>query len=93
MHSVRTVDAALPRLRQSEAGSVVVVSSVSARRPMSVGPYGTVKSALNHYGKSLAVELAPEGIRAIAFLASPAASFISGTNLLVDGALTPSVQM
>lgn len=140
MHSVRTVDAALPRLRESDSGSVVVVSSVSARHPMSVGPYGAVKAALNHYGKSLAVELAPEGIRAnvlspgtiyvedgfwggverenpemfeqalgsnpmgrmgrpdevgraVAFLASPAASFISGTNLLVDGALTPAVQM
>lgn len=140
MHSVRTVKAALPHLRRSEAGAIVVVSSVSARHPMSVGAYGAVKAALNHYGKSLAVELAPEGIRAnvlspgtiyvedgfwggmernnpdvfeqafnsnpmgrmgrpeeigraIAFLASPAASFVSGTNLLVDGALTPAVQM
>lgn len=140
MHSVRTVDAALPHLRRSEAGSIVLVSSVSARHPLSVGGYGAIKSALNHYGKSLALQLAPEGIRAnvlspgtiyleegfwggmerehpdvfehalssnpmgrmgkpeevgraIAFLASPAASFISGTNLLVDGALTPAVQM
>ncbi|MDX1624228.1 MAG: SDR family NAD(P)-dependent oxidoreductase [Gemmatimonadota bacterium] len=35
----------------------------------------------------------PEEVaRAIAFLASPAASFVSGTNLLVDGALTRGVQ-
>lgn len=140
MHSVRTVGAALPHLKRSEAAAIVVVSSVSARHPMSVGAYGAAKAALNHYGKSLAVELAPEGIRAnvvspgtiyvedgfwggmerdnpemfehafganpmgrmgrpeevgraIAFLASPAASFVSGTNLLVDGALTPAVQM
>lgn len=36
----------------------------------------------------------PEEIaRAIAFLASPAASFIMGTNLVVDGALTRGVQL
>lgn len=140
MHTVRTVDAALPRLRESDAASIVVVSSVSARHPMSVGAYGPAKAALNHYGKSLAVTLAPEGIRtnvispgtiyledgfwggverenpemfekalemnpmgrmgrpeevarSIAFLASPASSFTSGTNLLVDGAITPGVQM
>jgi 3-oxoacyl-[acyl-carrier protein] reductase len=33
-----------------------------------------------------------EMARAIVFLASPAASFISGTNLVVDGALTRGVQ-
>jgi 3-oxoacyl-[acyl-carrier protein] reductase len=33
-----------------------------------------------------------EMANAAAFLASPAASFISGTNLVVDGALTKGVQ-
>lgn len=140
MHTVRTVEAALPHLRTSDAASIVLVSSVSAREPMSAGAYGTLKAALNHYGRALASELAPEGIRvnvlspgtiyvedgywgnverenpdafrqaleanptgrmgrpeevgrAIAFLASQAASFVSGTNLLVDGALTAGVQM
>ena len=140
MHTVRTVEAARPHLGDSEDAAVVIVSSVSARHPFSAGAYGTVKAALNHYGKGLAVELAPDGIRvnvlspgtiyvedgywgdmerqdpetfeqmlganpmgrmgkpeevarSVAFLASPASSFTSGTNLLVDGALTPGVQM
>lgn len=140
MHTVRTVEASLPRLRESDAAAIVIVSTVSAREPQSAGAYGTVKAALNHYGKALASSLAPEGIRvnvvspgtiyvedgywgqverrdpegfrqvveanptgrmgepaevarAIAFLASPASSFTSGTNLLVDGALTRGVQM
>jgi NAD(P)-dependent dehydrogenase (short-subunit alcohol dehydrogenase family) len=35
---------------------------------------------------------AEEVARAVTFLASPAASFITGTNLVVDGALTRGVQ-
>jgi NAD(P)-dependent dehydrogenase (short-subunit alcohol dehydrogenase family) len=140
MHTVRMVEAARPHLKASDAASIVIVSSVSARRPLNAGPYGTLKAALVHYGKGLAVQLAPEGIRAnvvspgtiyvedgfwgnmernnpalferafkgnpmgrmgtpeevarsIAFLASPASSFTSGTNLLVDGAVTSGVQM
>jgi 3-oxoacyl-[acyl-carrier protein] reductase len=140
MHTVRTVQAALPHLEASEAAAVVIVSSVSAREPLSADAYGTLKAALNHYGRGLASELAPQAIRvnvlspgtiyvedgfwgnveredpetfermlganpmgrmgrpeevarAITFLASPAASFVSGTNLLVDGALTRGVQM
>jgi NAD(P)-dependent dehydrogenase (short-subunit alcohol dehydrogenase family) len=33
-----------------------------------------------------------EMARGVVFLASPAASFITGTNLVVDGALTRGVQ-
>lgn len=140
MHTVRLVDAALPYLKESEAASIVIVSSVSARQAMGARPYGTIKSALNHYGKGLAVELAEDGIRAnvvspgtiyiedgfwgnhernnpqmfegafkanpmgrmgepeevarsIVFLSSPVSSFTTGTNLLVDGAITDGVQM
>jgi 3-oxoacyl-[acyl-carrier protein] reductase len=46
--------------------------------------------ALNPTGRMAKPE---EVARAVAFLASPAASFIMGTNLVVDGALTRGVQL
>ncbi|NKQ52752.1 SDR family oxidoreductase [Amycolatopsis sp. K13G38] len=140
MHTVRTVDSAMPFLEESEAASIVVVSSVSGREIDFAAPaYGTMKAALIHYTQGLAYQLADKGIRAnsvspgnvyfpggiwnrvetgnpelfstalalnptgrmarpeevayaVTMLASPRASFISGTNLVVDGALTRGVQ-
>ncbi|GAC1658078.1 MAG: SDR family NAD(P)-dependent oxidoreductase [Candidatus Elarobacter sp.] len=46
--------------------------------------------ALNPTGRMAKPE---EIARAVAFIASPAASFITGTNLVVDGALTKGVQL
>lgn len=138
--TVRTVEAALPLIEKSEAGSIVAIGSAAAVESFGgVRPYNSVKAALINYMANLAHVLAPKRIRvntvspgtiyfeggvwhqrqreapkvyemalgrnpmgrmgtpeevakAVAFLASPTASFITGTNLMVDGALTLRVQ-
>jgi len=141
MHTVRTVNAALPSLEASKAPSICVISSVSGREVDFTGPaYGAFKAALVHYAQGLAYKLAPKMIRVnsvspgntyfdggiwqhiennipdlfktaldlnptgrmataeeiargVVFLSSPASSFTTGTNLVIDGALTKGVQL
>ena len=64
MHTVRSVEAALPHLEKSDAGSIVIISSVSGVEiDFAGGPYGAFKAALIHYAKTLACQLAGQGIR------------------------------
>jgi len=141
MHTVRLVRAAMPYLEQSDAASIIGISSVSGRESdFASGPYGTAKTAIVGYLHGLAMQLADKGIRAnivspgntyfeggvwesietgdpalfemavglnptghmgtpadvaapVVFLASPVASRVSGTNLVVDGALTRGIQL
>lgn len=65
LSAVRLNNALLAAIRESGAGGVIVnISSGAAVLP--AGPlahYGAAKAALNAYGKALASELAPTGIR------------------------------
>ncbi|HET7562620.1 MAG TPA: oxidoreductase [Rhodanobacteraceae bacterium] len=62
--AIRLTNAVLPALRASKAAAVVNISSAAAAMPF--GPfahYGAAKAALEYYSRTLAVELAPSGIR------------------------------
>lgn len=64
MHTVRTVNAAMPHLEKSQWPSIVIVSSVSGREIDFTSPaYGAFKAALIHYAHGLAHKLAPKKIR------------------------------
>ncbi|MCP6324509.1 SDR family oxidoreductase, partial [Klebsiella pneumoniae] len=55
MGTVSAVEAAMPFLERSEAGAIVVISSVSGREiDFAAGPYGAFKAALIHYAQGLA---------------------------------------
>ncbi|MBE5477799.1 hypothetical protein E3G68_005132 [Mycobacteroides abscessus] len=65
LSAVRLNNALLPALRETGAGGVIInISSGSALTPVPpTAHYAAAKAALNAYGKALAAELAPAGIR------------------------------
>jgi 3-oxoacyl-[acyl-carrier protein] reductase len=140
MHTVTAVEAAMPHLERSRAGSIVAIGSIGGIEDTELNAYsevsyGAMKAALHFYIKSLARAVAPKGMRAnvvspgatyfdggawqqiereqpdvfrsaiamspmgrlarpeeianvVAFTVSPMASYLSGTNVVVDGTFT-----
>jgi len=88
-------------LAQQLAGKHIRANSVSPGNTYFPGGVWSQIEAGNPEFFKVALAMNPSGrmgtaqemANAAAFLASPAASFISGTNLLVDGALTKGVQL
>jgi NAD(P)-dependent dehydrogenase (short-subunit alcohol dehydrogenase family) len=61
--AVRTTRAALPSLLRRRGG-IINISSIGARLPHSGPmPYTTAKAALTAFGKALATEVGPQGVR------------------------------
>jgi len=80
MSAVTLVDAAIPFLRRSEAGSIVQIGTITAVEnhyyPGGGLSYGPMKAALVNYVSQLAKEVGPEGIRVNAV--SPGPIYIDG---------------
>lgn len=139
--TTRGIDAALPALKASGSGSIVIIGSTAAVETfIAPQPYNAIKAALITHAKQLSQALAADGIRvncvspgpvyfpggaweyiknnmadlysstlaqiprgsmgtpaevanAVVFLASPAASLVTGVNLIADAGFTKRVQL
>ncbi|AUW60303.1 3-ketoacyl-ACP reductase [Sphingobium sp. SCG-1] len=61
---VRGIQAALPALERSDAGSIVTISSTGAVEEfMGPQPYNALKAAIMNYSAALAQKYAPQGLR------------------------------
>jgi len=73
--AVRLTTALLPGLRESKAGAIVNISSTAATMPFpAFAHYCAAKAALDTYSRTLAVELAPSGIRVSVVSPGPVAT-------------------
>ena len=61
--TVRATRAAVPHMRANGSGCVIHIASVFGREAGGGAPYMTTKAAVIAHAKSLALQLAPEGIR------------------------------
>ena len=63
MAAIRATRAVLPHMRAGRYGSIIHITSIYGRESGGNPAYNAMKSAMNSHAKSLASQLAPEGIR------------------------------
>lgn len=63
MHAVRSIRAAVPHMRKSGGGAIVIISSISGIQPAVPAQYGVAKAAEIFLANALALELAQYNIR------------------------------
>lgn len=76
-HAVESVRAAAPLMSKRGGGSVVLITSISGRKPVHRRvQYGAAKAAVIHMARSLALELSPFRVRVNSV--SPGSTLITG---------------